>query len=69
MKILRFGIDDDAGGLRKNNRQDLHEEIGDLLAVIGYLELDDDLLKEAISKKVAKLAVYGPDGTYLKDKG
>ena len=69
-KIKRFGIYDwhpdyDNGN---PNWQRLVTEIGDLLACIDKLELPETMLANAQDAKRHKLAIYGPEGSYVKEK-
>ena len=69
-KVDRFGL--------TNSHPDYHDgapnwvivaqEIGDLLECIDRLDLPPGIIEEARKKKTDKLAVYGPDGTYLAGK-
>ena len=58
-KIRRFGIDNEKPGLGKNNREHLEEEVGDMLAMIDILMVNDIVswgnLHQAKRAKIEKL--------------
>jgi len=70
-KILRFGIDDSHpeyyGGVL--NSKVLTEEVGQLLHCLDRLDLSPEHLLAAAERKREKLRIYGPEGTYLAEKG
>lgn len=75
-KIKRFGLHDKWEG--KTNKARLHEETGDVLAILiklGILKIVDSenftasiRIKESIKAKFEKLKTYGPDGSYLETR-
>lgn len=55
-KIQRFGIDSTWNGI--SNYEQLVSEIGDLLAVIDLLNLPQDMIDVAKTKKIDKLKIW-----------
>lgn len=61
-KIIRFGLTDTHPEGGPTNLDRLHQEIGDLLTIIGLLVgqgmLDENKLEEAADRKAAKLVEW-----------
>lgn len=70
MKIKRFGINDLYPDGR-TGREGLLDEIGDVFTVLDNMEFsgfEKERIERAQLLKEKKLKIYGPDGTYLKEK-
>jgi len=70
MKIKRFG-EDDLYPDGRTGKQGLLYEIGDVFAIMDKMNFtheDKMFIDRCTLAKNEKLEVYGPDGSYLKDK-
>jgi NTP pyrophosphatase (non-canonical NTP hydrolase) len=70
MKGERFGWDDHHPDYHEDamNEEALIQEIGDVLAIIELLGVDHQRVLRARDRKMAKMEIYGPHGTYLTSK-
>ncbi len=60
-KIIRFGPNDHAPNSNEDNITRLTKEIGDLLAVIELLGLNDNEMLEAKEQKLQKMKKYASE--------
>jgi NTP pyrophosphatase (non-canonical NTP hydrolase) len=69
-KILRFGETDTNPNdpNAQMNFKELDKELGDLKAVYNLCGVLDEDVNTASREKLEKLKVFGPDGSYLRDK-
>lgn len=60
-KIIRFGPNDHAPNSDENNITRLTKEIGDLLAVVEQLGLNEKEMNDAKDEKLQKMKKYAPE--------
>ena len=67
-KAKRFGLADCDPRNGVSNLRNIANEVGDLLEVLDRLCLPQHLIQEGRQRKRERLLVYGPHGTYLKER-